>query len=350
MHNAPPVDSPLVDSPLADQFFQGHIELERGDGWLKPWRLPHRCRALFPSPDEGLLGRAETTSGVRLRLATEARHLRLHFQPLSTEAPAMERAAFHLDLTIEGELLCSVAVPPGGDRADFENLPAGDKVVEIWLSQEIPMALTALKGDAPCRPADDRRPRWVTYGSSLTHCVRAHSPARTWPAIVARRRGLHLTNLGFGGQCHLDPMLGTVIADLPANYITLKLGINTVGGTLAARTYPAAVIGLVHLIRQKHPNTPLALVSPMGYPPHETTPNAVGYTVTGMRRDMEDVYHRLTSLGDDRLIYVDGLEVFNLELIERYTEDQCHPDSDGIEVQAANFDRAVMDRLLAVGV
>ena len=337
----------MQSTPLTEDLFEGHVELERGEGWIKPWRLPHSRRALFPSPDEGLMGRAETTSGCRLRLATEARRLRLHFRPVPTAAPAMERETFFVDLTVDGELICSAAVPPGGDRADFEDLPAGDKVVEIWLSQEIPMALTGLEGDAPCRPAPDRRPRWVTYGSSLTHCVRAHSPARTWPAIVARRRGLHLTNLGYGGQCHLDPMLGAVIADLPADYITLKLGINTVGGTLAARTYPAAIVGLVHLIRQKHPETPLALVSPMGYPPHETEPNAIGYTIGGMRRDMEDVYQRLVDMGDENLIYVNGLEVFSLELIERHTEDQCHPDGDGIEIQADNFDGAVMERLLS---
>ena len=75
-------------------------------------------------------------------------------------------------------------------------------------------------------------------------------------------------------------------------------------------------------------------------------PNAVNYTIEGMRRDMEDVHRRLLSLGDRNLIYVDGLEVFDLELIERYTEGQCHPDGDGIEVQADRFDRAVMDRLL----
>ncbi|HJP30593.1 MAG TPA: SGNH/GDSL hydrolase family protein [Candidatus Latescibacteria bacterium] len=337
----------MQSTPLVDELFQGHIELQRGKGWVKPWRLPHSRRALYPSPDEGLLARAETTSGVRLRSATTSTQLRLRFLPLPDSEPAARREGFHFDLTIDGDLVVSVSVAPGGEEAVFENLPAGDKVVEIWLSQEIPVSLTALEGDAPCHPVADDRPRWVTYGSSLTHCVRAHSPARTWPALVARRRGLHLTSLGFGGQCHLDAMVGTVVGDLPADYITLKLGINTIGGSLSARTYPAAVVGLVHIIRQQHPDTPMALVSPIGYPPHETEPSPVGYTISGQRRDMEDVFRRLQSLGDTNLIYVDGLEVFNLELIERYTEDQCHPDGDGIEVQADNFDRAVMERLLS---
>ncbi len=241
--------------------------MERGDGWVKPWRLPCSRRALFPAPDEGLLGRAETTSGVRLRLSTESRKLRLSFQSLPTTEPAAGRSGFHFDLTIERDLVASTSVPPGGEEAVFDDLPAGDKIVEIWLSQEVPVALkTALEGDEACRQANDTRPRWVTCGSSLTHCVRAHSPARTWPALVARRRGLHLTSLGFGGQCHLDAMMGRAIADLPADYITLKLGINTIGGSHSARTYPAAIVGLVQIIRDKHPDTPMALVSPRASP------------------------------------------------------------------------------------
>jgi hypothetical protein len=332
---------------LTDELFQGHIELQREDGWIKPWRLPYAQRALFPSPDEGLLGRAENTSGVRLRLETASTKLSLGFLPLPMSEPAAGRAGFHFDLTIDGDLIHSVCVEPGGTEAQFNDLPAGSKIVEIWLSQEIPVALTTLAGDEPGGPVADDRPRWVTYGSSLTHCVRAHSPARTWPAIVARQRGLHLTNLGFGGQCHLDAMVGRVIAGLPADFITLKLGINTASGTLAARTYPAAVVALVQIIRDRHPDTPIALVSPIGYPPHETEPNAVGYTIGGMRRDMEDVYERLTGLGDTNLIYVNGLEVFDLDLIAQHTEDQCHPDGDGIQIQADNFDRAVMERLLS---
>lgn len=331
---------------LVDELFQGHIELQREGATVKPWRLPYTRRALFPSPDEGLLARAETTSGVRLRLRTSASHLSLHFCPLPDSAPAAGRDGFHFDLTIDGELIHSVPVVPGGRRADFPNLPDGDKTLEIWLSQEIPVTITDLQADAPVAPAVDERPRWVTYGSSLTHCVRAHSPARTWPAIVARRRGLQLTSLGFGGQCHLDPMVGHVIADQPADYITLKLGINTIGGSLNGRTYPALIVGLVHTIRQTHPDIPMALVSPIGYTPRETDPGPNNYTISGMRRDMEDVHRRLVELGDTNLLYVDGLEVFDLDLIERYAEDQCHPDGDGIEIQADNFDRAVMRKLL----
>ena len=327
--------------------FEGHVSLETVAGALKPWRLPHERRTFFPSPDDGLMIRAETASGVRLRFSTSARSFALEFGALSGE-PGGGRESFLFDATIDGEIAASAAAAPGSKIAEFAGLPEGEKIIELWLPQEIPISLLALRSpeNVPCVAVDDNRPRWVTYGSSLTHCVRAHSPARTWPAIVAREHGLNLVSLGFGGQCHLDAQVGFVIAELPADLITLKLGINCIGGSLSPRTFPAAVLSLVRIIRERHPTTPIALISPIGYPPNEVEPNVVGYTIGAMRRDMADVTKRLVDSGDSNLSYFDGLEIFDLPLIARYTEDQCHPDGDGIEVMARNFDRTVMTQML----
>ena len=326
---------------------QGNLSLENVDGAIKPWRLPHQRRALFPSPDDGLMLKAEMASGVRLRFSTNARRVTLEFDVLSGD-PGGDRDSFFFDATVNNELVASLSVLPGQTSVVFAELPKGDKIVDLWLPQEIPVTLRALRTRAnePCTEVDDPRPRWVTYGSSLTHCVRAHSPARTWPAIVARRYGLSLTNLGFGGQCHLDAQIGFVIAEHSADLISLKLGINCIGGSLSARTFPGAVLSLIRIIRTRHPTTPIALVSPIGYPPHESQPNIVGYSIEAMRRDILDVRERLVDAGDANLWYFDGVEIFDLSLIDRYAEDQCHPDGDGIEVMARNFDRTVMSQMM----
>ena len=61
-----------------------------------------------------------------------------------------------------------------------------------------------------------------------------------------------------------------------------------------------------------------------------------------MREDLYEVCRRLCDAGDARLRYVDGLQVFNHDEIAAYTTDQCHPNGDGMFVQAANFSSAVM--------
>ena len=121
------------------------------------------------------------------------------------------------------------------------------------------------------------------------------------------------------------------------------------GASFNARTFPAAVIGLVGIIRAGHPDIPIGLVSPIGYPPHETRPNAVGYSISDMREAIADAGDRLAATGDRNLYCFDGLDLFGLELIARYAEDECHPDADGIEVMGDNFDRVVMQPLLAAG-
>lgn len=337
---------------LTPDRFAGAVSVEEGDGYLKPWRVPFADRRLFPSINDGLLGRAAWAAGVRLRFRSDTTTIRLTFLPLGEVNPATGRTGFVFDATIDGKLVASGQAPSGGEDVTIAGLPAGEKTLELWLPQDTPVALESLEVDdgATCTVVPDHRPVWVTYGSSLTHCVRAHSPARTWPAILARRHGLNLICLGFGGECHLEAMFGRLIRDLEADYVSLKLGINAYGnGSVNRRTYGPAAIALVQLIRERHPNAPLALISPMAYPPGETNVNGAGISIEQMREDLADAAARLIEHGDSRLIYVDGLNVFSLEELAVHSTDQCHPGADGIELMAENVDRSVMQPLLAMG-
>ena len=99
--------------------------------------------------------------------------------------------------------------PPPPHEVAFDGLPAGEHVFELWLphaSSVFVHELVASAGAGPCtiRPHIDPRPRWVTHGSSITHCSEAHSPSRTWPATAAQLADVRLCSLGYGGQCHLD--------------------------------------------------------------------------------------------------------------------------------------------------
>jgi len=157
-----------------------------------------------------------------------------------------------------------------------------------------------------------------------------------------------LTNLGLGGQCHLDPTVAMVIRDRPADLITLKLGVNCViSGSLNARTFPAAITGMVSIIRERQPLVPIGLVSPIMYPSREKEPNAVGCTMRDVRDAIRDVCQRLTDAGDRNLSFYDGLQIFGRAEMEQYSADQCHPDADGIEVLAEAFDRIVMSDLMS---
>lgn len=326
-------------------FFEGAVSVERCEEGWRPWRLPHTQRRFFPSPDDGLFNNAGKPSAVRLRFRTDSRRVVLKVLPLEPHAGDNVNSRF--DLAIDNAIVATAEVEPGSERVAFENLPAGDTAAEIWLPPGAPVFVREfmVEDDAMCTAVPDNRKHWVTYGSSLTHCVRANSAARVWPAIVARRCNLHVTSLGFGGQCHMDPMVAITIRDLPADYISLKMGINVIGGeSLNIRTFAANMMGFICIIREKHPTTPIALVTSFCATPRESEPNAVGMTLEIMRAQTADVYNRLVKMGDANLVLCDGLKIVDAESLEKYSEDYCHHNGDGIEEIADRWMPEVMSR------
>lgn len=323
----------MKKTPITEDLIQGAISLNRSPDWIEPWRLPYEERALYPSPDEALLERAVTAAGVRLRFATDATSVSLNTEPFEAPRP--------FDITIDSDLVQTVEQPAGGEEVTFQDLPSGNKTVELWLPQRhgpVRMRSLVVNDGAEVKALPDLRPKWVTYGSSITHCAQARSPACTWPAIAARMRGLHLTCLGYGGNCHIEPMVARVVRDREADLITLKLGINVQGAaSLSPRTFKAAVIGFVRTVREKHTETPITVISPFASPPRETTPNPVGLSLQQMREEIEDAVRRMQdTCGDNALRYVDGLRIFGLDLAADYLPDELHPNADAQEIIARN--------------
>lgn len=318
---------------LSGEFFAGAVSIERTPDGFRPWRLPYQEADLFAEP---LVARARIPAGVRVAFASTTRTVALQF--------AAGERAFAVDCVVEDELIGTVEVPAGSDLAYFEGLPSGWKRIELYLSQRVPVEVTGLFVDpeAGALPLEEGRPRWIAYGSSITQAHGAASPAQTWPAIVARRRGLHLTCLGFGGQCHLEPMVARVIRDSPADVISLCLGINVMGQrSLSRRTFQAAVIGMVKIIRERHAGIPLIVQSPIYCPHRETELNAVGLNLQLMRLDIEEAVAKLEALGDKHIYYLDGLHVLGPEYAH-LLPDNLHPNADGYRVMAANFEREVL--------
>ena len=212
-------------------------------------------------------------------------------------------------------------------------------MIELWLPQfgEFRLRFLELSPGATIAPYEDLRPRWVAYGSSITHCRTAERPGETWPAIVAREHGLNLTCLGYGGNCHLEPMLARVIRDLPLDLLSLKVGINIYGsGSLNARTFRPAIIGFVEIIREQHPDTPFAIISPILSPPRESAANAVGFTLAAIREEVAECVQAIKAHGDRNIYYVDGLDLFGPEHVD-LLPDQLHPNAEGYKVLAQNF-------------
>jgi GDSL-like Lipase/Acylhydrolase family len=346
----------------------------RGDRGIKfnrlpAWTFPQHAHAPIVAKVAGRL------SGARLEFETAATDLVITYRStrdtnltngwvgapsiITVTSDGFEESIGHdngnLEVYNDDQLVETIA---GEDSVARFSLPSASepRLVQIWLPHTCPIELIAIDSDAPLAPAARTKPKWVHYGSSISHCEEANVPTGVWPAIVARELGLDLYSLGLGGCANLEQFAARTIRELPSDFISLKLGINVVNGaTMTARTFAPAVHGFLDTIRETRPDVPILVISPICCPAHENNPGptmagpdgkAAGQefgphtwigelTLRHIRATLEALVAQ-RSATDPNLYYMNGLELFG-EAEAETMPDGLHPDSDGYARIAANF-------------
>lgn len=325
--------------------YRGAVSLERGPGWTAPWRLPHREAALYLP--EGGTGRAAMPSGVRVTFRTDSPFLRCRYQadpPPRLNGPP-ERA--RLDVVCPGRAPSTVELAETGRDSEFrlDGLPGVLTTVQLWLPFYHHFRLRGLSVAADAvveRDDDGGLPRWVHYGSSVSQGRGAASPSRAWAALVARRAGWDLTSLALGAACCLQPMTARLMRELPADLLTMCVGVNVQSlGSHNRDSLTAALIGFVRTVREGHPHTPFAVMSSIVAPERERVPGPSGLTMRDCRAQVRRAVELLRAHGDGALHYIDGLEVFGPGctrlMLEPEGGDRLHPAPGGHPVFASRF-------------
>ncbi|MDF3293050.1 GDSL-type esterase/lipase family protein [Streptomyces silvisoli] len=351
---------PLVGGPVE---IRGALDLVTTPWGVMPRRLPAWTKDQHQDPTE--YGVTVMPSGVRLVFRTDAREV--EFDVLTTtgqlDSEPQPQPTGTLELLVDGAPAGRQQAPlgnvlrmagPGAEQllipgepatVRFTGLPTGMKNVELWLPQQTPTELVALRADGEVlAPLPDSRRRWVHHGSSISHCLGADGPTGTWPVVAASLGGVEVINLSQAGNAMLDPYVARTIRDMPADLISLKIGINIVGlAAFRRRTFGPAVHGFLDTIRDGHPHTPLLVISPLSCPAFEDTP---GPATTGPNGevtalgDPADVAHGALSLtvvraeltrivtarraSDPHLHYLDGRELLGPDEVDDLA-DGLHP-------------------------
>ncbi|KQR08404.1 SGNH/GDSL hydrolase family protein [Cellulomonas sp. Leaf334] len=355
----------------------------RGAAWVEdglPHRLPAWARPQFS--DEFMAMVEAQPSGVRLRLRTAARSVRLDVEVLRVAVdPAPPGEPQPYDVVVDGEVVPQTAGtashagvialeplarttterpgPPGVVHLALGGDGSVERDIEVWLPPGETTRLVALTADAPVSaPTPVVAPRWVHHGSSISHGAGAASALGAWPMVAARIAGLDLVNLGFSGNAVLDPFVARAIRDQPADLITLKLGINVVNhDAIHLRAFAPAVHGFLDTIRDGHPTTPLVVVSPLLCPLVETTPGPTSldpadpsvFRTTGDWSEVADGKLTLTAIrtalheivdarADPALTYVDGTSLYGWpDWDDLPMRDLMHPDADAHRLIGKRF-------------
>lgn len=322
-HRIDPLDPRLT--------YRGAVSLQdTGDG-VAPWRIPHERRRLFFP--EGGMGRAAMPSGVRIAVRSDTSWLRCAYS--ARVAPVMEGPpeVARVDVLVDGvlERVVELETGPGGGAFEVAGLVGRDKEIELWLpclNQFVLRGLVVAEG-SETTAAGPAGPRWIHYGSSESQGRGAASPSRNWPSAVARDQGWDLTLLAIGAGCHLQPVYGTLMRSLPADLITMCVGINAYGSrSLNEFTYRANLIGLVESVRERHPDAPVVVMSYFHAPKHDDLHGLGFYSLRQTREEAEEAVGLLREHGDANLYYLDGLRVLGRGMPELFLEpegsDQLH--------------------------
>lgn len=359
----------------------GAFDVDRRPEGVSPRRMPAWTRSQVPRTMDVMV---RMPSGVRLAFETDSSSLCLDVQTTRMVTPPQAPRPVAFDLVVDGSPVGTRSSLAGNtiylDRANpddfrlergpawqvaFDDLGTGRKRCELWLPHnafvELRRLVLAPGASLAAVPAPTAN-RWIHYGSSISHCMEAESPTGTWPAVAAAAAGLHLTSLGFGGQCHLDPFVARTIRDCEADLISLKVGINVINmDSMRERVFVPALHGFLDTIREGKPDTPIVLVSPIYCPsaehrPGPTFPDANGrfvtlpgheavqngcLTLTRVRTLVEALVGVRRGLGDHNLHYMDGLDLFGAADAADLPDD-LHPNPAGYRRMGERFARRLV--------
>jgi len=366
------VTPPLKAHPVDADLLRGVADVEKTVDGLLPHRLPAWARA--QSTDPQLASAEAQPSGVRLAFRTRSTTVELDLLRTRVRLSGVpDRPEGTVDATVDGRLV-GQATTTGGNVLNvdvtsgqtevtrgapgtvrFDGLPARDKDVELWLPFHERTEIVALRSDAPIIPmASGDRPTWLHHGSSISQGSNAYSPSTTWPAIAATLGGVSLFNLGLAGSAMLDPFTARTMRDLPADLVSVKIGINLVNAdVMRVRAFGPAVHGFLDAIRDGHPTVPLLVIGPLYCPIHENTPGpgafdpealsrgAVRFIATGdpaaVNRDsltLTVIRDQLANVmaaraaADPNLHYLDGHDLYGpTDHADHPLPDNLHPDA-----------------------
>lgn len=347
------------------------------DGWVTPRRLPDWTRSQFA--DLGMERHVRFPSGVRLRFTTNAETISLEVRVTKLEVTGFseEKRPAAFDLLVNGiesktviaehgNILRLTAITPALfseslelgeiDVLNFDGLGSETKDIEIWFPTTAIVEIRKIFAKQEIvKSKKDTRKTWLHYGSSISQCSEALRPMDAWPIRASQLLNLNLRNFGLAGECQLDGFVARTMAELQADLISLKLGINIVNAdSMRERAFIPAVHNFLDTLRNKHARTPILIISAIVCPFHEDCPGPTmidGNRLFGQVRATELATGALTlkrtrtileeivkKRSDSNLYFMDGLELFN-STDRNHLPDDLHPDSLGYRMMGERFAR-----------
>ena len=213
------------------------------------------------------------------------------------------------------------------------NFPLYNGVEELSIALEKDASLAA-----PSPFVDDRQ--IVVYGTSIAQGGCASRPGMCYSNILSRKLNRPFINLAFSGNGKGEPEVAEHIASIenPAMLI-LDYEANCVNAEKLAETLPE----FIRILREKHPTTPILVVSKVAYAREVFDKKLKQYREDCKRIEIENV-ERCQAGGDENIYFIDA-EFFQGEDFWECSVDGVHPTDLGFYRMAENLLAEIEKRL-----
>jgi len=283
-----------------------------GKGWddtENPYeRLPAKAKGVVR---DAVWERSRCAAGLYVSFETDATDIRVQWTlevdpPIGPQMAATGCSGLDLYATdVDGRWRWVKCFPPTGAESagGIGDLAPGKRRYRLYLPLRNPVKRAAAgvpEGAAfEAVPPSADRPI-VYYGTSIVHGAAASRPGMCHAAILGRRLGVPLINLGFGGNGKMESEVAALLAELDPRLYIVDCLPNMTGDLVEERAYP-----LVRKLRDAHPDTPIVLVEDRTYDNAWIRPAARERHDTS-RAALRQAYDRLVGEGVTGLTYVEG--------------------------------------------
>jgi len=331
-----------------------------GKGWTDtkaPFdRLPAKAEGVVPP---GVWSLSHHSAGLCVRFLTDATSIHGRWALISNSLamPHMPATGVSgLDLYVKGAdgiwRWLAVGQPtqfPVNATRLVTGLPDGKREYLLYLplyngvsSVEIGIPERSTIEKAAPYAAGARKPI-VFYGTSITQGGCASRTGMVHTAIVGRRLGYPVINLGFSGNGRMEIEIARLLAEIDASVYVLDCLPNMNGAMVAERVEP-----FVRVLRDAHPGAPILLVEDRSYsdalflaPRREANERN--------RAALRQALLRLQAAGVEGIHYLPGNGLLGDDEDNLATVDGSHPTDLGFMRQADAFCEALRPILMGRG-
>lgn len=304
-------------------------------GLYKPYETDVFCRmdpAAAKQVSPHLKELNYNTAGARVCFSTDSCRIALHY------GIERENAMFNMpwsgsssfDIYLNGVYHGTYRSAPGDKEALYQmprekrdlSFPKGTKhiVLNFPCYSGVKFLRIGLEEGSVCHaenPYSELKPI-LYYGSSITQGGCASRPGLTYQNHICRKNGVDYINLGFSGSAKGEPAMAEYLASIDCSIFVCDFDHNiNYPDILRERHLP-----LVQTFRDKHPETPIVLLSRPDF-------DHYGVDTYGTRQVVKDTYDHFRVCGDKNIYFLDGETLFGTEDRDACTMDGTHPNDLG---------------------